>query len=129
MDYYATFVRDRGEQESFNQGGPDMSGMLKMQHEGRIDSWAIRFCYAHHANQMHCIYPAKTLVMNIGLDRSGIHSGVDPRLEHTSVDRQWVPSAFCPAANIDARIARSFYDAFKSPKRSLVARILQRFSM
>lgn len=128
MGYYEAFMKDRGAQESFNQGGPDMTQMLKMQYERRIDSWAIRFCYAHHANGMHCIYPAKTLVMNIGLDHSGMHCGVDFRREHASFDEQWIPHTFCPADSIDARIARSFHDAFVPLKRSLIMRILQRLT-
>ena len=128
MDYYTTFLRDPGAQKSFNRGGPDMTQMLKLQHDRQIDSWAIRFCYAQHANNMHCIYPVKTLVMNIGLDHSGMHCGVDPRREHTSFDEQWSPRAFCPADKVDARIARSFHDAFAPPKRSLVTRILHRLS-
>lgn len=129
MADYDTFARDRTAQELFNRGGPDMSGMLKMQYEGRIDSWAIRFCYAHHANRMHCIYPVKTLVMNIGLDNTGMHCGVDPRREHIVLDEQWRPRGFCSADNVDAQIARSFYDAFAPPKRSLVTRILHRLGM
>nr|WP_281719805.1 glycosyltransferase [Nitrosomonas nitrosa] len=128
MDYYETFIRDQAAQVLFNKGGPDMTQMLKMQHERRIDSWAIRFCYAHHASNMHCIYPAKTLVKNIGLDSSGMHCGVDPRREHESFDEQWVPRDFCPADNIDERIARRFYDAFVTPKPSLVSRILRRLA-
>ena len=128
MNYYETFMRDQVARESFNRGGPDMTQTLKMQHEGRIDSWAIRFCYAHYANQMHCIYPVKTLVMNIGLDHSGMHCGIDPRREHSSFDEQWTPRAFCPADKVDARIGRSFHDAFAPPKRSLVTRILHRLS-
>jgi hypothetical protein len=128
MDYYETFIRDWGDRESFNRGGPDMTQTLRLQYEGRIDSWAIRFCYAHHANSMHCIYPAKTLVMNIGLDHSGMHCGVDPRREHVSFDEDWVPRAFSPGGYIDERIARAFYHAFVSPKRSLVSRILRRLT-
>lgn len=125
---FEAFVRDRDAQESFNRGGPDMTRLLKMQHDRRIDSWAIRFCYAHYANQMHCIYPVKTLVMNIGLDHSGVHCGGDPRREHSSFNEQWAPRAFCPADKTDARIARSFYNAFMPPKRSLVSRILRRLT-
>jgi hypothetical protein len=128
MDYYETFIRDRAAQESFNRGGPDMTQMLKMQYERRIDSWAIRFCYAHHTNNMHCIYPVKTMVMNIGLDNTGMHCGVDLRREHASLDEQWTPRAFCPADKVDARIARSFHEAFAPPKRSLVTRILRRLT-
>ncbi len=99
-----------------------------MQYEGRIDSWAIRFGYAHYANHMHCIYPVKTLVMNIGLDHSGTHCGVDPRREHTAFDEGWSPAVFCKADLIDERIAQSFYNAFAPPKRSLITRVLQRLS-
>lgn len=126
MDYYETFMLDHRAQESFNRGGPDMSRMLKLQHERRIDSWAIRFCYAHYANDMHCMNPVKTLVMNIGQDHSGTHCGENPRWEHASFDEEWTPRRFCPADIVDERIARNFYDAFAPPKRSLVTRILQR---
>jgi len=128
MDYYERFMQDRVAQESFNRGGPDLTQMLKWQHERRIDSWAIRFCYAHHANHMHCIYPVKSLIMNIGFDNTGTHSGVDPRREHTALDAEWNPSSFCPADAIDTRIVRKFYDAFVPPKRSIVTRILKRLS-
>ncbi len=129
MADYSMFIRDRTAQKSFNRGGPDMTQTLKWQYEGRIDSWAIRFCYAHYASNMHCIYPVKTLVMNIGQDHSGTHCGANPRWEHASVDEQWAPRKFCPADNIDERIARSFYDAFVPPKYSFVTRILRRLSI
>jgi hypothetical protein len=126
MNYYNAFMQDKAAQESFNRGGPDMSGMLKMQYEGQIDSWAIRFCYAHHANHMQCIYPVKTLVLNIGLDNTGMHCGIDPRREHKEFDEQWNPSSFCRAGHVDSQIARHFYDVFVPPKPSLMTRILQR---
>jgi hypothetical protein len=128
MDYYETFMRDGVAQKLFNRGGPDMTQMLKMQHERRIDSWAIRFCYAHHANNMHCIYPIKTMVMNIGMDSTGTHCSSDPRREHEKFDEQWNPRLFCPAGHVDAQIARRFHDAFVPPKPSLMTRILQRLS-
>jgi hypothetical protein len=128
MSYYEAFMRDRPAQELFNRGGPEMTQLLTMQRQGKIDSWAIRFCYAHHANKMHCMYPAKTLVVNIGLDRSGMHCGADPRREHASFDEGWIPRSFSPGVYIDERIARSFYDAFVPPKRSLVSRILRRLT-
>jgi hypothetical protein len=129
MSYYDTFMHDTNAQESFNRGGPDMSQMLKMQYERRIDSWAIRFCYAHHATNMHCIYPVKTLVMNIGLDNTGTHCGVDSRRQHVEFDEQWSPSSFCPAEHVDSQIARNFYDAFRPSRRSLALRVLQRLRL
>jgi len=126
MEYYESFRQDRVAQESFNRGGPDLTQTLKRQHERRIDSWAIRFGYAHYANQMHCIYPVKTLVSNIGLDHSGIHCGVNPQWSHASIDEHWMPLKFCSANNLDVRILQSLYHACVPPRRSIVTRILQR---
>lgn len=128
MDYYEAFMRDRHAQELFNRGGPEMTQLLTMQRKGKIDSWAIRFCYAHYANEMFCVYPVKSLIMNVGFDNSGTHSGVDPRREHMALDSEWNPSLFCPADAFDERIVRGFFDAFTPPKRSLVSRILRRLT-
>jgi len=118
MDYYSALMRDPAAQEAFNRGGPDMTELLRLQHEGRIDSWAIRFCYAHHASNTHCIYPVKTLIKNIGLDNTGSHCRVDPRRDHKRLDETWMPRSFCPADYIDPRIATRFHQAFSPPEPS-----------
>jgi hypothetical protein len=112
MSYFDAFMADPELQARFDRGGPDMSQMLKLQREGRIDSWAIRFCYAHFAQDMRCIYPVKSLVNNIGLDNSGMHCGVDPRRQHERLEEDWLPARFCPADPVDRRIAAAFYRAF-----------------
>jgi glycosyltransferase involved in cell wall biosynthesis len=118
MRYFGSFRRDPVAQAEFDRGGQDMTTLLRMQHEGKLDSWAIRFCYAHHASGMRCIYPTRTLVRNIGLDNSGTHSKPQPRFSHTGLDQSWVPQRFCPAGEIDARIALSFRSVFDPPPPS-----------
>lgn len=68
---------DKVKIDKFNRGGQDLFPMLKSQMEGKIDSWAIRFCYAHSLNNTFCIYPVKSLVNNEGFDGSGVHCGND----------------------------------------------------
>lgn len=126
MDYYSAFMGDTAAQEAFNRGGSDMTQLLKLQYERRIDSWAIRFCYAHYANRMHCIYPVKSLVRNIGLDNSGTHCVVDPRRQHKALDENWVPRTFCEAGHLDAEIVANFYRAFSPPRPWLVSRMLRK---
>ena len=78
-------------QKAFNRGGADMSGMLKAQIEGKIDSWAIRFDYALFKNDCFNVKPIKPLVCNIGLT-SGTHcskGGTDKFI--TQID-----DSFCP---------------------------------
>lgn len=53
-----------------------MSNMLDAQMEGKIDSWAIRWCYTQSKKNMFTVYPVKSRVRNIGLDGSGTHSGI-----------------------------------------------------
>jgi len=118
MKYFEQFSGDPEEQQQFNRGGSDMTTLLRLQHAGRIDSWAIRFCYAHHANEMRCIYPTKTLIRNIGLDNSGTHSKPERRFFHSSLDETWLPRKFCPGDYLEPRITASFLSVFEQPEPS-----------
>lgn len=115
MHYFECFCKDAEAQDDFNQGGGDLSEMLRMQYRGQIDSWAIRFCYAHSANKMMCIYPVKTLVKNIGMDNSGTHTGHDPHFDHLVLDAAWQPRKFCPAANPDPEVMKRFRAIWDPP--------------
>lgn len=115
MGYFDNFSHDNEAQIEFNRGGRDMTDMLRLQHHGQIDSWAIRFCYAHFANQMHCIYPIKTLVKNIGLDDSGTHTSYDPRFFHRTLDAAWRPKRWSPASRLDPEIMKRFRAIWDDP--------------
>jgi glycosyltransferase involved in cell wall biosynthesis len=115
MSYFPAFKCDTAAQEKFNRGGQDMTEMLRLQYEGKIDSWAIRFCYAHHAHDMRCIYPTRTMVKNIGLDHSGTHSKPDPRFFHPALDENWRPQQLCPANEMDDDIVRRYRAIFNPP--------------
>lgn len=126
MKYFDSFSNDSAAQEKFNRGGQDMTTLLRMQHQHQIDSWAIRFCFAHHAHDMHCIYPTRTLIKNIGLDNSGTHSRPDPRFFHPSLDESWFPQTFCPADKVDPDITTTFRSIFDLPRPSVTSRIAKR---
>lgn len=70
---YGKFVEDEEMQQLFNRGGDDLTNMLDYQMRGYIDSWAIRWCYAHFRNEAYCLHPVVSKVQNIGLDGSGTH--------------------------------------------------------
>ena len=53
-----------------------MSNMLDLQMEGKIDSWAIRWCYTQSKLNMYTVYPVQSRIKNTGLDGSGTHSGL-----------------------------------------------------
>ena len=74
MKDYAAFASDENKQTLFNKGGVDLSKMLHRQMSGQINSWAIRWCYAHFKHQAYCLYPVNSVAMNFGNDSTGVHS-------------------------------------------------------
>ncbi len=85
---FKKFKKDKHTQKKFNQGGNDMSRMLIRQMEGKLDSWAIRWCYTLFKNNGYCIYPVKSYVDNIGLDQSGQHCGQTNKYHHKSLNKK-----------------------------------------
>jgi hypothetical protein len=50
----------------FNRAGSDLSLMLKRQMHGKLNSWAIRFCYHQFKYEMVDVYPKVSKIKNIG---------------------------------------------------------------
>ena len=73
---YLKIHRSRRMQKRFNRGGNDNFPMLKMQMEGKLDSWCIRWDYTMFLNDAFCVIPIKSLVKNCGFDNSGTHCGL-----------------------------------------------------
>lgn len=70
---YNDFIKDSESIKLFNRGGEDMSQILRLQMEGEIDSWGIRWDYAHFRNNAYCFRPVRPLVNSFGNDGSGVH--------------------------------------------------------
>lgn len=77
FDPFATGWRERlrnDAEERFNlYGSYDYARMLTQQMNGEIDSWAIRWYYTVFAHDGLVLFPPRTLVSNMGFDRSGAH--------------------------------------------------------
>ena len=106
-----TFFKDSKEIRSrFNRGGRDMSNMLDFQMQGKIDSWAIVWCYAQSKSDMLTVFPVMSRIKNIGLDGTGTHSGINPKYDTVISDG----SKGCKFENVElnSRIVKSFRDQF-----------------
>lgn len=66
---------------SFELGGDDLFKMLELQSMGRINSWAIRWCYNQFIHSALTIYPKYSKVNNTGFNCLGTHT--------TSSDSRW----------------------------------------
>lgn len=73
-------------QKKYDETGGDKSRMLIQQQAGEIDSWAIRWDYAHYKNHAYCVFPTKSLINNIGLDNSGTHTKNLKSHQNTIID-------------------------------------------
>ena len=68
------FMKSKSQKKSFNTGGSDMSLMLNAQINGKIDSWAIRFCYQQFLNKQACVFPKISKVQSIGFSKEATHT-------------------------------------------------------
>lgn len=89
---YRAFLADPSQRERFDRGGEDLLAMLKLQMEGKLDSWSIRFDYAHYKHDATCLHPVRSRLNNIGFDGSGIHCSVSDEYD-TALD--FSPGAPC----------------------------------
>ncbi|MFA7069843.1 MAG: glycosyltransferase [Sulfurimonas sp.] len=59
--------------------------MLKMQMEGKLDSWAVRRLFSQLIQKKMTIFPYKTFVKNIGFDGTGVHCGKNINFDSTNM--------------------------------------------
>jgi hypothetical protein len=65
---YDNFKVCSKKRKAFNRMGSDLSYMLKKQQTGKIDSWAIRWCFYQFLNNKYSVHPMTSKVLNIGLE-------------------------------------------------------------
>ena len=59
----------------FEQGGNDLFKMLELQYLGKIDSWAVRWCYSQFLNSSYSVTPKISMTQNNGFsDGYGVHN-------------------------------------------------------
>jgi hypothetical protein len=107
---YPQFLLSQSVQDGFAEGGRDLVYMLQKQQRGRIDSWAVRWSYAHYKHGAYCLFPAKSKVHNTGNDKSGTHS---PRTTRFRTEVSGAPYRLTPDPKVDPRLVRSLQQFFE----------------
>jgi hypothetical protein len=70
--------QDKQMRSQFEQAGNDMYKMLELQMLGKIDSWAIRWCFSQFLQNKYTVYPVKSKIVNNGFsDSLGTHNSGD----------------------------------------------------
>lgn len=104
---------------ALNRLGEDFVPMLQMQIEGRVDSWSVRFGFAHFMHHAVAILPCKSYVQNIGIDGSGTHCGNDAELYQSDLSLSKRSPILLDVLYEDSRIINAFYSCYCPNKRPL----------
>lgn len=75
------FMADTSAQTAFNVGGEDLTLMLLKQQMGVVNSWAVRWAFAHFQNNAYCLYPVRSKIQHIGADGTGSETGKTDKLD------------------------------------------------
>lgn len=63
---YNSFKKNKVQRTEFNKMGSDMASMLDRQMIGKINSWAIRWCYHQFKNNLYSVHPFESKIDNVG---------------------------------------------------------------
>ena len=121
---YPKLISDKNWQKRFNRGGADLTGMLGMQMEGKINSWAIRWVFAQSNLDMYTVYPKNSYILNDGCDGSGTHVGATKEYQ-TDISESGSVCKFEKLA-IDKRIAREFWYKYSDTLDKKIKRNLKK---
>jgi len=131
---YENFLNDEKQKKKFCRGGNDMLSMLIEQMKQPVPAWDIRWDYTLMKKDGYVIRPVKSLVINNGLDGTGVHCGViDSILAASEQPNQLeyninLPTVLFPSYIMQRRFRHFFgedlsiYDKLKS----LISRIFRK---
>lgn len=97
--------------------GDDFPPMMQMQEDGKIDSWAVRFGFAHFKHHAVAILPCRSYVTNIGFDGTGTHSGTVAYTYENDLSQSVVNPRMLDMVYEDDRIINAFYSSYYSKSR------------
>lgn len=112
VEKYQSYRNNPMMQLKFMRGGSDLPNDLKAQINGKIDSWAIRWCFDQFIKNQLTIYPTVTKVLNIGIGEKATHTKNKIKL-NTHIDNGTkLKFNFDNNLEIDRRITREFKRSF-----------------
>ena len=84
---YESFSCDKKRQKKFNQMGSDLTGLLRKQRAGKINSWAIRWNYEQFKRNQYSVFPVVSKVSNEGFGDNSTHTAKSQRSRfYTTLD-------------------------------------------
>ena len=128
LDFMTEFLNKPEQIKAFNRGGEDLTSLLLLQRNSKIDSWAIRFVFAHFSNHAIAILPCISYIDNIGFDGTGMHSHNNESNFRKDTSMAAQHPKFLNVLYEDKRIINSFYSAYYPKKRPIWQKMVNRLS-
>lgn len=114
---YDNFRNNKKAIKKFKRGGSDLPRMLKNQITGKIDSWAIRFCYHQFKNNLLTVFPATSKLISIGFSEEATNT-IGTKRFSTLLDKECkIKYYFENFYNIDENITKEFASKFSVKSR------------
>lgn len=112
VENYKLTMSNKNFMQEFNKMGSDMTKMLNDQIVGKINSWAIRWCYNQFISQTYTVYPTVSKIKNIGTGVDASHTSDKHNRFETLLD-----DGYSRSINFDAEVALDKYylDQFLRP--------------
>lgn len=104
--------------------GEDFPPMMQMQEDGMIDSWAVRFSFAHFKHHAVAILPCRSYVTNIGFDGTGTHSGTVANVYENDLSESVSNPRMLDMVYEDDRIINAFYSLYYPKSRPLWQKVI-----
>lgn len=110
MKDFRSFLSDKKSILNFSEIGSDLPGMLFKQQLGKVDSWAVRWCYTHFKYNAFCSYPVKSKIVHIGEGGLATHVKKELKFLETELDNE-LKTSFNFSDNI--KIEPEIFSQFK----------------
>jgi len=121
---YKLFKWNLKERIKFNKRGSDLSRLLDKQMQGKVDSWAIRFCYNQFKYNYLDVFPVISKVMNIGFNKNGTNCKTKNGRFITNYDETNKRDfKFDNKLEINYKLMKQFYHHY-----SFKTRVIEKFS-
>lgn len=114
---YSEILKKRSEQRKFNKGGSDLTRMLKNQQSGKIDSWAIRFCFHQYKNNLKTVFPTVSKVVSTGFSKDATNTVGATRFKTLLDLGEKKTFQFDPYQKIDEQLMKEFKNYYSTYQR------------
>lgn len=115
---YDTFKNSSQQKKAFNKMGSDMASMLHKQMTGKLDSWAIRWCYHQFKNNLFSVHPIISKIDNVGFTPDATNTTQKFNRFKTILDQgNQTTFKFTNEVQLDSRLIKQFVKPFTITSR------------